>query len=418
MVGDPKRVLQFADVPVPEVSVVITTARNADRLVQCLSAVHAEAETVPLEVIVVLNAAEPGHADALAAAVTGVRVVESAASLGFAGGVNLGARAALGRCIHVLHDDAVVEPGAIAALVGALDDHPEAAGAGSLLLDARTGDVQSAGPILWRNAITEERWRGPAPPPSAFTAVHPVDYCSSASLLVRADAWHAVGGCDEELHPGQYVDVDLAMRLRAAGHVTVLAPGSRVRHARGGTMRLALKRVAGRRNRERFVGRWANDLLAQEPYADDDGALARAQCATAARAAAVTAGPKASAPQDVPPEARAERERRALLRDLAYKTACQEELVRVSARADELQTEIERLHPELNRVHAAHAAEMAARQRGEAQCDDLAQQVAAQRDESAYLRQRAQVLDAILAGRWWRLRTRLGSPLSRSRQRE
>lgn len=397
---------------------VITTARDVDRLVRCLEAVHTEAAAVALEVIVVLNAAEAGLADALGQSVAGTQVMESAVSLGFAGGVNLGAQAARGRFVHVLHDDAVVQPGAIAALVRALDDRPDAAAAGSLLLDAQTGAVQSAGPILWRTAITEERWRGPAPPASAFADVRPVDYCSSASLLVRADAWRAVGGCDEELYPGQYVDVDLAMRLRAAGYLVVLAPQSRVLHVRGGTARLALKQVAGRRNRERFTRVWADDLRAQEPQADDDGALERADRATLARAAVVTAAPKVTAPADVPPVDRTERERRALLRDREYQAACQEELVRVSAHADDLHTEIERLHPELNRVHAAHAAEMAARQRVEDQRDDLARQIAAQHDEIAYLRQRAQVLDAILAGRWWRLRKRLDSLLSRSRHRE
>lgn len=404
--------------PLPEVSVVVTTARDADRLLRCLRAIHAEAGTVALEVIVVLNAAEDGLADALAQSVAGLHVVESAVSLGFAGGVNLGAQAARGRFVHVLHDDAVVQPGAIGALIRALDGRPDAACAGSLLLDAETGAVQSAGHILWRDATTEEPWRGPAPPVSAFTAVCPVDYCSSASLLVRADAWKSVGGCDEELHPGQYVDVDLAMRLRAAGYLTVLAPDSRVLHARGGTMRLALKRVAGRRNRERFVRTWAEDLRAQEPYADDADALARAERATAARAAAVAAAPKVTAPRDAAPIDPTQREREALLRDLAYKTACQEELVRVSARADAHQAEIERLHPELHRVHAAHAAEMASRQGLEDQRDDLERHIAAQADEIAFLRQRAQVLDAILAGRWWRLRERLRSLLSRSRQRE
>jgi hypothetical protein len=50
---------------------------------------------------------------------------------------------------------------------------------------------------------------------------------------------------------------------------------------------------------------------------------------------------------------------------------------------------------------------MAHRKAFAAERDALAARVDAQDDAIAYLRQREQVLDAIVAGRWWRLRERL-----------
>lgn len=396
-------------VPAPDVSVIIVTARDAPRLSHCLDAVRHADPGLASELVVVLNAAERGMEDAARGAPADVRVVRSDVPLGFAAGVNLGASAARGRYLHVLHDDALVEPGAITALVRALDENPRAGAAGSLLLDPDGTTVQGAGHVLWRDGRTQPPWRGTPPPADTFTDTRVVDYCSSASLLVRADAWRAAGGIDEELHPGQFVDVDLSMRLRACGYLVICAPASRVRHARGGTAGSATRRVAWERNRSRFLAMWAGDLAWQEPFAEDEDALGRAQQATRARARAVSAMTLAPARAAGPAEDPEVRERRALRRDLEFKTACVRELELVDARAGELERELAATRQELQRVHAAHAVEMAHREAFAAERDVLAARVGAQDDAIAHLRQREQVLDGIVAGRWWRLRERLAA---------
>lgn len=402
-----------ASIP-PLVSIIVVAAQQPARLAGCLGALARADPHLPLEAIVVLTAAQDGLEEAAHAAPCATNVVSSGVPLGFAGGVNLGAREARGAFLHVVHDDALVEPGAISGLLAAFDEEPRAGAAGSLLLEPEGRTVQTAGHVLWRGGETEPPWRGPAPEASAFGELRVVDYCSSASLLVRAEAWRAVGGLDEELHPAQYVDVDLAMRLRSAGYLVVCAPGSRVRHERGGTAGGAVRRVAGTRSRARFVATWAEDLTWQEPYALDDGALGRAAEATRRRADAVRAAAPASPPNVETPdpetaEDRAARERRALARDLEFKAACLREFERVDLRVAELETDVQALRQELHRVHTAHAAEEAHRRALAAERDALAARVAAQDETLAYLRQRAQVLDAILAGRWWRLRERLAA---------
>lgn len=398
----------------PRVSVIVVAARDPARLAGCLHALADSEPDLALEVIVVLNAAENGLEEAAHAAPCAVEVIRSEVPLGFAGGVNLGARAARGAFLHILHDDALVEPGAICALLDAFGHEPRAGAAGSLLLDPGGRTVQSAGHVLWRDGETEPPWRGPAPDASAFAETRVVDYCSSASVLVRADAWRTVGGLEEELHPAQYVDVDLAMRLRSAGYLVVCAPASCVRHARGGTAGNAVRRVAWTRNRARLLATWAEDLAWQEAYALDDAALGRAHEATRRRADAVretalAPPPQATAPEVETAEARAERERRAVVRDLDFKAACLRELERVGARAADLEEQIRALRQELHRVHVAHAAEQAHRRAFAAERDALAARASAQDDAIAHLRQRARVLEAILAGRWWRLRERLAA---------
>lgn len=379
----------------PIVSVIVVTARDGARLARCLEAVQRAEPELPLELVVVLNAADPGMDDAARAAAPRARLVTSDAPLGFAGGTHLGADAARGRFLHVLHDDAIVEPGAISALAAALEAQPRTGAVGSLLVDPESGAEQACGWVLWRDGRT-----GPAPLPAQET---PVDYCSSASLMVRADAWRAVGGFDEELHPAQFVDVDLAMRLRASGRLVIGAPASRVHHASGGSTTRVTKRVAWARNRQRFLTVWARDLEWQEPFGDDDAALSRAAAATARRAEAVLAAPVTGA-NGGPPRSPGTRELAALRRDVAYKDACLQVLAGAEDDAAALRADVAVLHAELANATSAWEAERRARLHLEPHYDAAMARLAEQDAQLAYLRQREGVLQGILAGRWWRLR--------------
>lgn len=391
--------------PRPDVSVVVVTARDAARLARCLASIVQAEPELQLEIVVVLNAAEPGMEEAALAAGPAIRVVRSDVPLGFAGGVQLGAASSRGVFLHLLHDDTVMETGAVSALVRALEAEPRAGAAGSLLLDVDDGATQGAGWVLWRDGRTE-------PGPVGGGAV---DYCSSASLMVRADAWQAVDGVDEELHPAQFVDVDLAMRLRASGRVVIAAPASVVRHARGGSTNGAVRRVAWTRNNARFLQTWDEDLRWQQPWAEDPGAHARAAEATRRRADAVRALPLVPPPaRPSVPLPREERERAALRRDLAFKDACARELGLADEEAQRLRGEVATLRTALAGMTAARDAERAARleleaheQATGARLSEQEERIEAQEARLAYLAQRESVLEATLAGRWWRARERL-----------
>jgi GT2 family glycosyltransferase len=381
----------------PLVSVIVVSARDPERLARCLGAVAAGRGDVPIDVTVVLNAAQDGMEANLTRAVRGVRILSSDVPLGFAGGVNLGARGARGRFLGVLHDDAEPEPGWLEALVATMEADPRAGLAGSLITDLSTDEVQGAGHVLWGDASSQPPWEGPPPDAATFREVRDVDFASSASLLIRGEAWRAVGGMDEEIHPAQYVDADLAMAMRAAGWAVVVVPASRVRHARGGSSAWWRKVLAAQRNGEYFRRKWADDLALQAPRPSAAGGLPRAEAATAARASAVRSGP---APRTAARPAGAAdgdddaalRERRALLRDLAYKDAVVAEADRLladhDARAEVLRARVTELETELARVVQGHGHEVAGRRSAEAE-------LAAVRG----------TLDTILAGRVWRTRT-------------
>ena len=86
----------------------------------------------------------------------------------------------------------------------------------------------------------------------------PVPAVSAACLLVRRDAFEAVGGFDEGYHYGTE-DVDLCLRLRELGESVVYEGGAALWHHEYGTQNAAgrdRKRENRVANRERFVVRW------------------------------------------------------------------------------------------------------------------------------------------------------------------
>ena len=193
-----------------------------------------------------------------------------------AGAGNLGRSLARGEFLALLHDDAEVLPGWMEALVEAADAHPEAGAIGSMVLNP-DGSLQNAGSMLWQDAQTSPRWSGDAAPVSASDPIEAVDYCGTASLLVRASAWDAIGGLDEQIYPAYYVDVDLCLSLWQAGAAVLCQPKSRVHHRRSASTRSVFRHFVVLRNRERFKQKWAAALQQQEPFDDNSPAsIARA----------------------------------------------------------------------------------------------------------------------------------------------
>ncbi len=138
-----------------------------------------------------------------------------------------------------------------------------------LLSDERTAAVAPrvrtpAGPRLLQRY---EALRSPLDLGSEPARVSPgtrVSYVPAAALLLRTDAYRAVGGFDRDLHVGE--DVDLVWRLAAAGHRVRYEPSVVVEHpARPGVLGWL---------RQRFVyGTSAAPLEARHP-----GQVAPARC--------------------------------------------------------------------------------------------------------------------------------------------
>ena len=317
----------------PRVSVIIPSSAPIEFLLSCLRslALHAPS-AIPFETIVLRNDATADSMSRLMQ-VRGVRIEPMTVNLGLAGAGNRARSLARGELLILLHDDAEIEPGWMEALVATADAHAEAGAIGGKVLHM-DGTLQNAGMVLWRDGSTGPPWTRP-PDAMTFAQLRAVDYCGTSALLVRAATWDAVGGLDELFFPVYYVDVDLAMAIRALGQVVLYQPASQIRHHRGASGDRRWRRFLTARNRERFVQKWQRQLDDQhEPKGDDVGdALKRA----AARAEAIHAMVQ-SRKQEVP-----HREPRAIVAEDHDRLHLQLAIEVQKAYARDLATELDRI---------------------------------------------------------------------------
>ena len=279
----------------PRVSILVPATSTTALLRGCLDSLSAHVpEALGYEVIVVLNKA----GEDLSREYPTVRFVPSPVNLGLAGAGNRARALARGELLVVLHDDAQALPGWLESLISTAEAHPEAGAIGGKVLFP-DGRLQNAGAIVWSDGSTSMPWPGQAPEPESFAELRAVDYCGTSSLLIRASVWDQVEGLDEQFYPVYYVDVDLAMAVRALGMVVLYQPESRILHHKGGSGRSEdWRQFVTARNRVRLLQKWGPALLQHEP-ADPSSAeaivraLARAEQVHLRARPAVVGGGKA-----------------------------------------------------------------------------------------------------------------------------
>jgi N-acetylglucosaminyl-diphospho-decaprenol L-rhamnosyltransferase len=124
----------------PDVRVGIVSWNTAALLDACLASLPAALDGLAAEVVVVDNASDDASA-AVAARHTGVRVVANRANEGYARAMNRALADTSAPVLVALNPDTVCPPGSLAALVGALLEHPDAGVAAPRLCEP-DGSVQ------------------------------------------------------------------------------------------------------------------------------------------------------------------------------------------------------------------------------------------------------------------------------------
>jgi GT2 family glycosyltransferase len=217
------------------VTAVVVHWRDAGETLACVASLAAEPG---VEVIVVDNGGAAPIAGALAAAAPRARSVASPENLGYAGGANLGIRAALAGgadVVLLLNNDARVHPGATAAARAVLEADPRVAvvGAKVLLREDPRRLWLAWGEVTWRQSLVALRGAGATDGP-AFAAERDVDWVAGCAMWLRAGALTSVGLFDETFF-AYHEEVDWCARARAAGLRVVYCPRAVVTHTGQGT---------------------------------------------------------------------------------------------------------------------------------------------------------------------------------------
>ena len=205
--------------------VVIPTWRGRDMLRRCLAALAAE----PAQLVVVDNDSRDGTVEMVRDEFPAARLVELETNVGFGRAVNAGAAAGGNDAIVLVNNDVIVEPGFVAAITAPFAD-PQVGMVAGLTTIPGSGLVDAFGIELDRTLAAYNRGR-----------LHPVGaevgrlaMPSGGAAAYRRSAFEAAGGFDEALFAyGE--DVDLGLRLRAAGWRAAQAPEARGVHLGGAT---------------------------------------------------------------------------------------------------------------------------------------------------------------------------------------
>jgi GT2 family glycosyltransferase len=212
----------------PPISVVVPTWNALRFLPACIASLRAQLGPSD-EIILVDNASRDAAAGWARRHAPDLRLLELPHNRGFAGGSNAGIAAARGDLLLLCNDDALLEPGGIAALRRALGADPATgAAAGVLTFSRRPQVVASAGIAFRRNGVAIDGSLGcvrnalPTAPTAVFGA-------SGGLALLRRSMIDDVGMFAEEFF-NYLEDADLAWRMRLRGWECRLAPQACARH--------------------------------------------------------------------------------------------------------------------------------------------------------------------------------------------
>jgi N-acetylglucosaminyl-diphospho-decaprenol L-rhamnosyltransferase len=213
------------------VDVAIVTWNTAEAALAAARA-YLASEGVAVRVTIVDNASREEQRGLLRAGCpAGARLIASEENRGYGAAANLALRDGSGELVCVSNADVVPEPTALARLAEALAAEPRAGMVGPVF-DGGTNRYHArlpgAATMLGRVLIGSLGRRAvAAPPPGAVSAV---GQPSGACFAMRRPTWEEVGGFDEGFFLW-YEDVDLAKRLRDAGHRNLVVGSARVAHA-------------------------------------------------------------------------------------------------------------------------------------------------------------------------------------------
>ncbi|MCO4769880.1 MAG: glycosyltransferase family 2 protein [Deltaproteobacteria bacterium] len=213
----------------PLFSVVVPTWHGAmEWLGECLEGIRAQREHVP-EVLVVFD----GPAEEARALTR--RILPAARHLpfrdqrGFAAAASAGLRAARGRLVALLNDDAVAQPDWLESMADAADRHPNVGSFASRVLradDPSMLDSAGHGLTRWGEPFALGHGSPDGPP---FHVERPVFGAPACAAVYRWELLRDVGAFDVDF--GAYLeDVDLSLRAQVMGFSCLYVPSARVFH--------------------------------------------------------------------------------------------------------------------------------------------------------------------------------------------
>jgi GT2 family glycosyltransferase len=232
------------DNSVIDLSIVIVSWNTAKYLEECLDSLRTIDGNLSVEIIVVDNASTDGSAEIVRSQFPEVRLFESGANLGFAGGNNIGLKAATGKYICLINSDVNVPAACLPKMYAYMEQQPTIGllGPGMVRTDGRVHRSGMRFPTLWsvflRALFLDSLFKGFGffggflMKDFQFDRTTDIDVLNGWFWMARRDAVNKVGPLDN--HFFMYgEDVDWCKRFHLAGWRLVFYPEAKALHYGG-----------------------------------------------------------------------------------------------------------------------------------------------------------------------------------------
>lgn len=228
-----------------DVAIVIVSYNSAGFIGACLESVIAARKSVRQQIIVVDNDSKDDTVEVIRRGFPEVELIVPGKNLGFAAGVNLGAKHADAEFVLLLNPDTVIVGNAVDTIVDFARKNPSNKLYGGRTLRPDGGLEPSScwgSPTLWSMAMfgfgmstlaPKNRWLDPESLGNwQRDSVREVGVITGCFLMTPKDVWDELGGMDERYFMyGE--DVDFSIRARKLGARPVICPDAELVHEVG-----------------------------------------------------------------------------------------------------------------------------------------------------------------------------------------
>jgi GT2 family glycosyltransferase len=217
----------------PRIAVVILNWNSAADTLECVASLHASCDT-HLSVIIVDNGSTDSSWEELQqVSAMGVTLIQSGANLGYAGGNNIGIRAALDRhadFVWILNNDTVIHPVCARELLETAEQYPKAGiFVPKIFYKDRPRTIWYAGGAYDSLRAQNIHWGIGAQDDGRFDDPCEVAFASGCSLFVRHEVFERIGLLDDRYFL-YWEDVEFSLRALRAGYRIRFVPTARVWH--------------------------------------------------------------------------------------------------------------------------------------------------------------------------------------------
>lgn len=210
----------------PKVSIIILNWNGGEDVIECLKSVK-DIDYPDYEVLVVDNGSTDNSVEEIRNSFPDIKLIQNHENLGFAGGNNVGIRAAIGDYVMLLNDDTVVGKSILKNLVKAMESNENIGIAGPMILYYNEPDkIWCAGSKL-NFGYTSHIGKGLNK--ELFNKSYFVDYIAGCTMLIKKEVIDKIGLLDSEYF-FYAEDADFCLRAKSAGYECLYVPSPTVWH--------------------------------------------------------------------------------------------------------------------------------------------------------------------------------------------